>query len=49
MVLSKWRKGYLTSSLVDTNSIQDSLFVGNFATENEAIEYALTWLQENKP
>ncbi|MDR1057710.1 MAG: DNA topoisomerase IV subunit B [Coxiellaceae bacterium] len=42
-------KGYLTSSLVDINRIPDSPFVGNFATENEAIEWALTWSQEDKP
>jgi len=42
-------KGYLTSTLIDTNRIPDPPFVGSFATENEAVEWALTWFQEDKP
>ncbi len=42
-------KGYLTSTLVDTNRIPEIPFVGNFATENEAVEWALTWFPEAKP
>lgn len=42
-------KGYLTSTLVDTNRIPEVPFVGNFVTENETVEWALTWFPEDKP
>ncbi len=41
--------GYLTSTLVDTNRIPETPFVGNFATDTEAVEWALTWFPEDKP
>ncbi|MBU0744426.1 MAG: DNA topoisomerase IV subunit B, partial [Gammaproteobacteria bacterium] len=42
-------KGYLTSTLIDTNRIPEIPFVGNFATENETVEWAITWFQEGAP
>lgn len=42
-------KDYLTSTLVDTNRIPEIPFVGSFATDNEAVEWALTWFPEDKP
>lgn len=42
-------KGYLVSSLVGTNPIPETPFIGNFATENEAVEWALVWVAEEKP
>lgn len=41
--------GYLISILADNNCIPEIPFTGNFTTENEAAEWALTWLPENKP
>lgn len=41
--------GYLNSTLVDAKRIPEAPFVGNFATENEAVEWALTWFVEDKP
>lgn len=42
-------KGYLTSTLIDLPCIPEPPFIGNFTTENEAAEWAITWIPEEKP
>lgn len=42
-------KGYLTSTLANTSRIPEVPFAGNFASENEEAEWALTWFPEAKP
>jgi len=41
-------KGYLMSTLADVNCIPETPFTGNFFTENEVAEWALTWFPEDK-
>lgn len=40
--------GYLSSTLIDYPCIPKDNFTGNFVTENETAEWALTWLPEEK-
>lgn len=42
-------KGYLNSTLAESECLPEVPFSGNFTTENEAVEWALTWFLENKP
>lgn len=42
-------KGYLNSMLADSACIPETPFAGSFATENEAVEWALTWFIDSKP
>ena len=42
-------KGYLNSTLVDVSQVPETPFVGNFVTDNETVEWALTWSQGAKP
>lgn len=41
-------KAYLTSSLADYNCLPEIPFCGNFDTENEVAEWAITWFPEDK-
>lgn len=41
-------KGYLMSILANVNCIPEIPFTGNFSTENEVAEWALTWFAEDK-
>jgi topoisomerase IV subunit B len=41
-------KGYLMSTLADVNCMPEIPFTGNFSTENEVAEWALTWFPEDK-
>lgn len=42
-------KGYLTATLTNISCIPEIPFAGNFSTENEVAEWALTWFSEGKP
>lgn len=41
--------GYLNSTLTNGHYIPEPPFTGNFATENETAEWALTWCPEEQP
>lgn len=40
--------GYLMSILANVSCVPETPFTGNFATENEVAEWAVTWFSENK-
>ncbi len=42
-------KDYLASTLVNLNCLPEQPFTGSFATDNESVDWAITWSSNEKP